>query len=276
MRPTAALTVLAFALTVDTTAIADPPAIAAKPFEPLTGHKGALASSRAELCTRPELACSADPSQLALYRAAGEPLDVAWAILPKGPVLAKLRLPRGASSWTVEYTWDFSDRVESPKDPLDRGPWIYPALYPAGPGAWAVAIVKPFSEGYSGGGAAFGIADFFVLGPSSTLVSVLYENVPFSCSKMVRACFSEEESLTSLNCHDIYEGWLTLSYVPSKSAGRYAWTAVWHERNQPPNVPELLTKLTETAVTFPHARGDVSRAFEKVSFCDGGPMGKDP
>jgi hypothetical protein len=272
-----ALTVLLLALAVDTTAGADPPTITAKPFTTLTGPKGAIATWRATLCAQPELACSAEPTQLALYHAARDPADIAWAILPKGPVLAKLRLPRGGASWTVEETWDFAPYIQRPEEPLDSedGPSIYPALYPAGPGVWAVAIVQHVHEMYSGGGAGFGIADFVVLGASSIPVR-LYAGVPFSCSKMVRACFTEKQYRTSLNCHDLYDGWLTLSYAPSKSPDRYAWTAVWHERDQPQNVPKPLATLTERAVAIPRAIGDVSRAFRRVSFCGGGPMSADP
>src|SRR5690606_9576597 len=77
---------------------------------------------------------------------------------------------------------------------------IHPALYPAGPGLWAVAVLTRGREGYSGGGAEFVTADFVRLEPEAAEVGAsqrLYASVPFSCSKIVRACFTEKEYKTS-------------------------------------------------------------------------------
>jgi hypothetical protein len=145
---------------------------------------------------------------------------------------------------------------------------VYPALYPAGPGTWAVALVSDLHESYSGGGATFSIADFVVLpdGADAGPPTALYAGVTFSCSKLIRACFTEEDyRRRGDKCHDEFDGFLTLEYAPSTSPGRYAWTAVWHERSDG----------SRHVVPLPLTGGDVSCAFSKIGVCDGGPASSD-
>jgi hypothetical protein len=92
---------------------------------------------------------------------------------------------------------------------------------------------------------------------------------------MVRACFSEEQYRRSLNCHDVYDGFLTLSYAPSRSPDRYSWTAVWHEHDQPQGFSKAQIEVTRQRVKVPIGSPDVSRALRGVAFC-GGPITADP
>jgi hypothetical protein len=269
------LTVVAGAVLAASVSVADPAPIAAKPFTRIAAAKAAIDGWRAQLCGPTALACSDDPEQLALYQAPGDPPDAAWAILAKGPVLARLRRSAGDAGWTVDRRWSFVTYVSSRMKGFDANnpPSIYPALYPVGAGTWAVALVNHVFEMYSGGGASFDIADFVMLAGSP---SPVYEGVPFWCSKMVRACFTEEEYRRGGNCHDLYEGFLTLSYGPSRSADRYTWTAVWHERDQMNGMPKPRADTMEQTVRLSLVPGDMSRAFRPESFCNGGPVAADP
>ena len=174
--------------------------------------------------------------------------------------------------------WDFGAFAHSrsaskaePGEPLE----IYPALYPAGDGHYAVAIVHHRREGYSGGGALFSLADFVPLAaPPKTAdakaAPPLYASVPFSCSKMVRACFSERESQTSRHCHDETEGYLTIQF-PARNTPKQDWTFTWHETQWPAHVTKAHARRTQTRFTLP-ARATSTEALPKnVSFC-GGPQ----
>jgi hypothetical protein len=255
---------------------AEPPAIVAKPFVPIAAPKAAIAGWRAQLCAPPELACAANPTSLTLYRAGGDPPSTAWAIVETGPLLAKLRAsPTG--DWAIEQKWDFSKYKHSDSGLASDSPvrtFVYPALYPVGPGAWAVAVVVGASQVFSGGGAGYESADFVVLGGGDPTTAV-YSNVPFSCRKDLRGCFTEEEYRRSPNCSDLYEAFLAIAYRSSRSRDRYAWTLVWHERHQPPNVPKSQIAVTQTTVDLSIDKVDASKSTSSFSFCGGG-IGSDP
>ena len=146
---------------------------------------------------------------------------------------------------------------------------MYPALYPVGPRAWAVAVVYVIAESYSGGGAGFSVADFVVLSDAPDAgdvpVSPLYTGVPFSCAKQIRACFTEEDYRRNRhNCIDTFAGTLTLTYSPSASPDRYAWTAAWHEQEDG----------SRQVKTLPVKGGDVWCSL-KFEFCGGPVTGED-
>jgi hypothetical protein len=260
------LAVLALMLASRQTLAAGPP-IAARPFLPLTEPGAQVDGWKRQLCARPDVAC-AKPADLRLYRLAmglaGDPPGTVWGILGTSPVLLKL-LHGNGQDWSVLRRWDFSGyRHSHPIDDPSNSPVVvYPALYPAGPGGWAVALVSDLDESYSGGGATFSIADFVVLPDSADAgaPAALYTGVTFSCSKLIRACFTEEDyKRRGNNCHDEYDGFLTLEYAASTSPGRYAWTAVWHERSDG----------SRHVVPLPLTGGDVSCSFAKIGVCDGG------
>ncbi|HEY8089979.1 MAG TPA: hypothetical protein VIF09_19090 [Polyangiaceae bacterium] len=152
------------ALFVPATASGAPAPIAARPLKPLPGSKETLEGWRSRLCALPDLACSPDPTQLSLYSAAGDPPDAAWAILASDPLLAKLHRSQRSGAWVVEQTWDLAPYARSQGSRFgENAVAIHPALYPVGPGVWAVALVEQVHEMYSGGGADFEFADFVVL-----------------------------------------------------------------------------------------------------------------
>jgi hypothetical protein len=176
-----------------------------------------------------------------------------------------LKMSGHGADWRVTRRWDFGSYVHSspPEGPPGGDPdpvWIYPALYPAGPDAWAVALVSDEQEGYSGGWGRFSVADFVVLadGSDAGAPTALYAGVDFACEMWVRSCFTEEDYRRAHGqCHDHYSGFLTLEYAPSSVPGRYTWTARWHSSDNPPG----------PRIPFPPAGGDVSQLFGERDEC---------
>ncbi len=162
-----------------------------------------------------------------------------------------------------------------------QGLEIYPALYPlpqSTDGAFAIAIVAQKSEMYSGGGAFFSVADFVALETKPADVGLAfsraYSAVPFSCSKMVRACFAEKEYQNSRHCHDEYDGTLQI-VLPAAAATRKDWTFVWRENEWPAHVAKSKTQSTRTKFTSPFGEPKQwpAQLPDAVPFCGGGPQG---
>ena len=92
--------------------------------------------------------------------------------------------------------------------------YIFPKLFPLTQQRYAIAIIDQFSEMYSGGGAGIERASFYELEGSGN-ERPLIKNYPFSFSRMIRACFSEQDYKSSKGkCHD--EDGLSLEIRPIK------------------------------------------------------------
>ncbi|NUG24362.1 hypothetical protein HUN15_16380, partial [Acinetobacter lactucae] len=92
--------------------------------------------------------------------------------------------------------------------------YIFPKLFPLTQQRYAIAIIDQFSEMYSGGGANIERASFYELEESGN-ERLFIKNYPFSFSRMIRACFSEQDYESSKgNCHD--EDSLSLDIRPIK------------------------------------------------------------
>ena len=92
--------------------------------------------------------------------------------------------------------------------------YIFPKLFPMDQNRYAVAVIDTFSEMYSGGGAGIERANFYELKDSGQTHRFI-ENYPFSFNRMIRACFSEQDYVTSKGkCHD--EDRLSLEIRPIK------------------------------------------------------------
>lgn len=92
--------------------------------------------------------------------------------------------------------------------------YIFPKLFPMTPNRYAIAVIDSFSEMYSGGGANIERASFYELTDSGKTHQFI-ANYPFSFSRMIRACFSEQDYESSKgNCHD--EDSLSLDIRPIK------------------------------------------------------------
>lgn len=175
--------------------------------------------------------------------------------------------------------WDFSDYRHShpqPESPLVSTPLgIHPALYPIG-GDYALAILSRLGEMYSGGGTNFEVADFVVLGSVRTSESsrpdwhVAYAAIPFSCSSMIRACFSKMDYKRSPHCHDETRGYLTIRF-PKNGEAKLPWAFTWHEFEWPAHARGSEKVVSRTQFT-PSARRDEkgrNALPDNVSFCGG-------
>lgn len=193
----------------------------------------------------------------------------------EGLALARLVM-KAPGQWQVLNRWSFADYPLVPRKDEEAGSYsqinMHPALYPAGPDLWAIAVLTDITESYSGGGAAFTKADFVVLDPKASEIGEkqrLYAAVPFSCRKTVRACFSEKDYKSSKQCHDESSGYLTLKIAPLAAGNRYDWTATWHETLLPGGKSKAAQTKTQTeAALKPGVKGAGADAFP---FCDGGP-----
>lgn len=176
--------------------------------------------------------------------------------------------------------WDFSGYRHSylsfaDADTADQLA-IHPALYPAGDQKFAIAILNSYSEGYSGGGASFRIADFVVLSDKGDRATpdpkwdVAYAAVPFSCSTLIRACFSEKEYRNSPHCHDENSGYLTIQFPKDHQADR-GWTFTWHESAWPAHVKRAKEHISHFRFTLPANRNPNGQNAlpENVPFCSG-------
>ena len=231
-------------------------------------------------CAAVEGGCETDDDAAKLYRAANLGPDDYYAILLSGPTLLTLSVDAD-KHWRVKDRWSLRDYAPTPDaDAGDRAdpPHLFPALYPLGPGDWGVALLRGHSEMYSGGGATVVTADFLSLKaiaasaqtPSAQAAKPVYGGVPFSCSKMIRACFSEQEYKTSKHCHDESSGSLRIRYAQAKpGAARHGWTFVWNETDWPQDTPE--SKATHEVSTIDIPPGGVfDTSNGAFPYCDGG------
>ncbi|WP_395320658.1 hypothetical protein [Variovorax sp. UC74_104] len=234
----------------------------AQVFDAVKKPESIDAQWRANLCSLLPQPCNAQ--QLGLYRPRGAAPNN-YVVLSAEP-LAMARISRAdARSWKLDRLHDFSDYAQAQKKDSDASRSearlsLAPALYPVAEGKWAVAVLQTVSEGYSGGGASFDTADFVPLEGGKAV----QEDIPFSCSKMIRACFSEKEYKTSKHCHDESFGSLRIAYGETfKPGAPYDWQYTWVQTEWPQNEPR--SAATTTRVLF------TAKTTERAGFC-GGPQ----
>lgn len=240
---------------------------AAQVFDPVKKPESVDADWRARLCALLPQPC--EPQTLGLYRprggAAGDYVVIATEPLAMARV--QQRGPKGAGGWQLERLHDFSGYAAAKKDAASSSSGnadaqfsLAPALYPFAEGQWAAAVLRTVSEGYSGGGASFSKADFVPLEGTR----IVAEGIPFSCSKMVRACFSEKEYRNSKHCHDESSGSLRIAYGEPRRPGEpYRWQYTWVQSEWPAHVPASAT--TTSRLHF------AATTTERAGFC-GGPQ----
>jgi len=219
---------------------------------------------RARLCALLPQPC--DAQALGLYRLRGGAAGDYAAVSAEPLAIARVqRSGKAAGGWQLQRLHDFGGYAAAirndPANPMsDARLSLAPALYPVAEGQWAAAVVQTVSESYSGGGATFSKADFVPL-EGTRLVA---EGIPFSCSKMVRACFSEKEYKQSRHCHDESSGSLRITYGPPARPGEpYRWQYTWLQSEWPAHAPAhaaATSRLHFAATTT-----------ERVGFC-GGPQ----
>jgi hypothetical protein len=268
--------IAAFGLALVTTGSASLARIDAKPravvFEPT---KSADAGWRVAACAAVEGGCGEEAA--ALYRAPGAAPNAYYAILASGPTLLTLSIDAG-KHWRVEQRWSLRDYTPTASaDTGDRAdpPHLFPALYPLGPDDWGVALLTGHSEMYSGGGVSVEVADFVSLkaiAASAQNTKPVYGGVPFSCSKMIRACFSEKDYKTSKHCHDESTGSLRIRYAAAApGVARHGWTFVWSETDWPQDTLQSKATHEVSPIDIPPG-GLFDTSNGAFPYCDGGLM----
>lgn len=223
MRRTPVLALALLSLLPLMPAIADAAAPAARLFDPVPDADRAFGTAwRAQACALLPQPC--DSEGLSLLREQGAQRADALVLLATRP-LARAELRRTADGWVLEALRDFSGYRPRTADPQRRAALsLARDLYPLGEGRWAVAVLLSVSESYSGGGAGFQRADFVPLDGAIGEVPASRADIPFFCTKTVRACFSEKEYRTSPHCHDESDGSLRIGYgAPAAPGGDYRW-----------------------------------------------------
>ncbi|WP_426958540.1 hypothetical protein [Muricoccus radiodurans] len=218
------------------------------------------------VCRLAEAPCGGARTPPSLLRAANAAVGTYHAILP-GPVLAELRFSRG--QWQLRRRWDFRGHPLALGREEDAATRLFPALYPAGPDRWAVAFQRVRNEGYAGGGASFSRADFLLLPAEGGAVgadATLFPEVPFSCSKMVRACFSERDHRTSRHCHDESTGSLSIRVVPGPDPAWHDWVLTWQAEDWPSGVGRSGVRTTSATARLRHGDDAAAVAARTGSF----------
>lgn len=168
----------------------------------------------------------------------------------------------------------------SPSEPGEFGDlparYIEPALYPLGPGRWAVLLITEQYETYAGGGATFAHADVVELPEQSASLTpdqAVFGEVPFGCSKLVRACFWERDYRTKRHCHDEWWGAATLRIQRAADSGTYDWQLLWKETEWPPgNSKHRKTSWTSASLRASEDADTREQRLHTLPFCGGGPM----
>jgi hypothetical protein len=235
----------------------------AQVFEAVNKPESVDAQWRARLCALLPQPC--DVQQLGLYRPRGAtPGD--FVVLSAQPLaMARVKRTTDAKGWQLDRVYEFPAYAESVRKEDNAGApetrlSLAPALYPLAEGKWAVAVLQTVSEMYSGGGASFDTADFVPLEDGKAV----HEEIPFSCFKMIRACFSEKEYKTSRHCHDESNGSLRIAYgEAAKPGGLYDWQYTWLQTEWGQNEPQSAAVSSRIRFT--------AKTTERAGFC-GGPQ----
>lgn len=124
----------------------------------------------------------------------------------------------------IEKRWDFSNyqpKIQTARWAVsdstlkneDQHLYIFPKLFPVNEQDYALGIVQTWSEGYSGGGLQEEVVDFLQLKNNGQYQQV-FQNIPLSMYRMIRACFSEQQYKESQGkCHDEYSLDTQIAYI---------------------------------------------------------------
>lgn len=254
-------------------AFAAPTAPTAQVFDAVNKPEALDPQWRVRLCALLPQPC--DVQQIGLYRPRGAtPGD--YVVLSAEPLaMARVKRSTDAKGWQLATLNDFSAYADALKKdgaegsgPRDMRLSLAPALYPTAEGKWAVAVLQTVSEMYSGGGASFDTADFVPLEGEGEgegkARSAVQRGIPFSCFKMIRACFSEKDYKTSKHCHDESNGSLRIAYGQAAKPGApYDWQYTWLQSEWPQGEPQRATTTSRIRFT--------AKTTERADFC-GGPQ----
>lgn len=177
----------------------------AAPLEIVGFKKGQLSQNeRTQLCEQVKDLCQQQAQWLSLKT----PDQALW-LLSEGNIA---QFARSTTGFKLLHQWNIP---LAPAEEMARsGQYIFPKLFPMDQNRYAVAVIDSISESYSGGGAGIERASFYEL-KNSGKPHRFIENYPFNFSRMIRACFSEQDYESSKGkCHD--EDSLSLDIRPIK------------------------------------------------------------
>lgn len=202
----------------------NPGAIKAIPFSALKNSS----AQAIEICKALNNACS-DQSRLWQEKGSGE----TFYLTDSTPVLIKIT--RAGGTYVKAGQWDFSHHPitdNSDDGELTRSDtYVFPALYPLSKTQQAVALVSKWFTGYSGGGRDAEYADFLLLNSDGSFKTA-FNNIPFSSSETIRACFTDEEYARSSHCHDESSRILLLKFIDEGKA-YYSWKFITKSSDWP-------------------------------------------
>ena len=179
--------------------------IFAAPLQILELKKGQLSQvEQMQICEQLKYLCQ-QPAQWRSLKIADQNL---WLL--SGSDIAQFRL----STTGLKLTHQWHMKLTPSEETTRTSQYIFPKLFPMTENRYAIAQIDTFSEMYSGGGAGIERASFYELKDSGKTHRFI-ENYPFSFSRMIRACFSEQDYESSKGkCHD--EDSLSLDIRPIK------------------------------------------------------------
>lgn len=204
----------------------------AKPQPLLLKQQKVTQAQRESLCTQLKISCHPDATWQ-LYQVPNHS--------KRHYVIEKLKLfelEENPQSYQLRNYWDFSayqplsqtphwtvDGPSEKEDLLDQhGNFIradalhlYPVLFPINDTDYSIALIQRWNEMYSGGGMTEEVADFLQLKPQGKYQQT-FQNIPFSVSRMIRACFSEQDYAKSGGCcHDLEKLVLNIEYLQANT-----------------------------------------------------------
>jgi hypothetical protein len=240
-------------------ALAAPPA---QVFDAVKKPESVDAQWRERLCALLPQPCNVQ--QLGLYRPRGAtPAD--YVVLSAEPLaMARVKRTTDAKGWQLDQLHDFSAYADSLKkeDKQPARPTCACRLrprsirWPRASGRWPCC--RPCRRCTR------------AAAPRSTpptscrskAAKAVQRGIPFSCFKMIRACFSEKEYKTSKHCHDESNGSLRIAYGEAAKPGApYDWQYTWLQSEWPQGEPQRATTTSRIRFT--------AKTTERADFCGG-------
>ena len=204
-----------------------------------------------KICKQLGIKCIDD--QTKLYSVRGN--NDAYYLIDSTPSI--YRLKNMGSEFVLLDQWNFKDYPHSHASPVHEGELqrnglkIFPALYPLNKNEIAVAIIDDWFIGYSGGGRHEQYADFVQLDKNGKYkLAISY--VLFYSSEMIRACFSQQEYITSPHGHDEAGTMLNIKFLDT-GLNYFRWILNYKDYSWASHTSEkkkIIKKYSEMIIPF--------------------------
>jgi hypothetical protein len=216
------------------------------------------------VCAHPQSDCQ--HSKPVIYTAKNADLasTVFYAVHEENLTIQKIEQLKN-KSWVVVDFWNLkaSANHQSVKSP-DVTVSIDPTLYPISKEEWAIALISSRSEMYSGGGGHFTSADFIALRPQQALK--VLSNIPLSCSKLMRACFTAKDYKNSKRCHDEIDGDMIIKIKDTKKTN-FFWQFTWLQTELYSKTPKSKMVRKNHSFTTNPLENLMPQGLKKIDFC---------